>query len=119
MELMVATMLLVTMVVCVYATVMTSLRLLKPQPTVAMDLARQKMEQLYEAIRGDWWGDVSTNFHPLRVGGTVGDALKSNYTDAVTLDGITYTRSYIVEKINNNIGVERYRRVKVTVSWPD
>lgn len=108
-ELMVASLLIVTMVLSIFSTVISVYKLAQPQGDVSQDLARQKIEQLYEGIRGDWWNDTGTT-HPLNVGGP--------YTEpSVTIDNITYTRTYTVSNVSNASTPRQYRRVDVDVSW--
>lgn len=110
MELMVASLLITTMVAAVFSTVITAYKMTQPQVIISQDLARQKLETLYEGVRADWWNDTGT-FHPLNVGGPGG-----NYDDSVTLNGINYTRSYTVSAVSNT-NAKQYRKVEVDVTW--
>ena len=109
-EIMIAALLTATVAAGVLGMLVNAKRAIRPGNNIAGYLAKDKLETLYEAVRQDWWG-VGGN--PLSVGGPT--------VDNVTVDNITYNRSYTVTAINANADAvpDNYRRVDVTISWPD
>ena len=75
--------------------------------SAAANLAREKLETLYEAVRQDFVGDDAK---PLGVGVHVDPVI-------VMPDGLKYTRQYTVSPVDVDGGGEDYRKVDVTVSW--
>lgn len=109
-EIMIAALLVTTVAAGALAMLVNAKRMIRPGNNIAGYLAKDKLESLYEAVRQDWWG-VAGN--PLSTGGP--------YTDTVTVDGILYNRSYNVTAINANADAvpDDYRKVDVTITWPD
>ena len=103
-ELTVATLLLVTVVAGLFAAFVSANRWIKPQSAVASNVARERLETLFEAVRQDWW-DVGGR--PLSIGGPYADG-------TTTLDGVTYTRTYTVSSVSGT----DYRKVEARVTWP-
>jgi type II secretory pathway pseudopilin PulG len=108
-ELTVAALLVVTVAAGVLATLINAAQAIRPANHVAHYLAMQTFERLHEAVRQDWW---PLGGFPLSVGGPYPDA-------APVMDGVPYTRTYQVFSETNGDGIEDYRRVRVTVTWPD
>ena len=113
-EIIIATTLLAVVGSTILAAFTNSAVLTKGQDHVAYNLARQKLENLYESVRGDWW-DISSK--PLSLTAPDEDLA------AVKLDGRSYLAVY---KVNNASGVpidingdgnEDYRKVEMTVQW--
>ncbi len=67
-------------------------------------LATQKLEDLHEAVRQDWWNESN---RPLTPGTTV--------EPAVAADGSMHTRTTTVGAVNNGQGSD-YRSIEVTVT---
>ena len=110
MEIMIAALLTATVAAGVLATLVNAKRVIRPTDSIAGYLARERLETLYEAVRQDWWGAAG---NPLSVGGPT--------PDNVTVDNITYNRSYTVTAINANGDAvpDDYRRVDLTITWPN
>ncbi len=109
-EIMIAALLVTTTAAGALAMFVNAKKMIRPGNNIAGYLAQQKLETLYEAVRQDWWG---LGGRPLTAGGP--------YADAVTVDGILYNRSYTVTAINANTDAvpDDYRKVDVTITWPD
>lgn len=75
--------------------------------SIASNLAREKLETLYEAVRQDFWNDPAK---PLGIG---------LHEDPVIVmpDGTNFTRKYTVSSVDMDGGGEDFRKVDVTVSW--
>lgn len=108
MELMVASLLITTMVIAVFSTIISTYRLTQPEMMISHDLGRQKLESLYEGIRGDWWTNTTTN--------DILDVVTDATEPTITLDNVVYTRTYTVAAVSNG-NAKQYRRVTVNVSW--
>ena len=83
------------------------------QPTsnnqnVATYVAAGELEELYPAVREDWWEGAGATGQPLTAG--------AHSSPSVVLDGVTYTKSYIVSPVTGT-GNPDYRKVEETVSW--
>lgn len=76
--------------------------------SVATNLGRQQLEDLYEYVRQDQW---ATPDLPLSPGTTRGAAA------TVTVGNQNFTRSYTVSSVNDANNNEKYRKVLVNVSW--
>jgi len=72
------------------------------QRIIATNVARQVLEDLYEAVRQDTWGS-----------GNLTDGAHNNFLTR-TINGITYTVDYNV--ISNPDGI-RGKQVDITVRW--
>jgi len=69
----------------------------------AVNLARQILEELYNEVRQDTWGDTATN------------RLWRNQTGTDYVDGILYSWTTNVSAVSNR----DYRRVNVTINWTE
>ncbi len=109
-ELMIAALLMATVAAGVLGMLINAKQAIRPGSSIAGYLVKDKLESLYEAVRQDWWG-VAGN--PLSTGGP--------YTDTVTVNGVTYNRSYNVTAVDANADgtTDDYRKVDVTITWPD
>ena|SRR3989338_7717242 len=108
-EVSVAGLLLTTLVAGLFAAFIAANRWIKPQDNSAHNLAREKIDRLYEAVRQDWW---NASGWPLSVGGPYAEA-------AISLDGVSYTRTYTITSVDRDGDmVEDYRKADVVVSWP-
>ena len=69
-----------------------------------VNLARERLEELYREVRRDTWDTGALN---TTGGGWISDGV-------LTLDGVPYTRSYKVDPVP---GAD-HRKVQVKVQWP-
>ena len=109
-ETILAALLLSTVVAGMYGAFVSAARWNRPPFNIAHNIAREKLENLYEAVRADWWdtGTTAPAGYRLDVG---------SYPDGqVTVDGLAYSREYIVSAVQG--GYADYRRVEVKVQWP-
>ena len=108
-EIIVASLILTTVLVGLLRAFVTARGFQPPQFTrsVASNLAREKLETLYEAVRQDFWEDAA---RPLGIG---------LHEDApiVMPDGITFTRKTVVSSVDMDGGGEDFRKADITVSW--
>lgn len=106
-ETLIAAILLITVGVG-FLSVYTSLnKISAPQvkQTAAFFLAKEKLEELNEAVRQDWW-DFQLNSHPL-------DVNPPGSIEFVPLSTQNYSRQTGVSAVPN----KDYRKAEVTVSW--
>ncbi|HTL69852.1 MAG TPA: hypothetical protein VL404_01030 [Candidatus Eisenbacteria bacterium] len=106
-EVTLAALLLVGVIAGLFGSFVSANRWIQPQNNVGYNVARERLEWLYEAVRQDWW---NSGGRPLSAG---------TYSEgAFAYDGVNYTRSYTVTSVDaNGDATEDYRRVQVTVSW--
>lgn len=104
-ELIVAATLLAAVAGAIFGALASANRFARPEldRSIGVHLAREKLEELSEAVRQDWWGD---NGRPLSTG--------SSPNENVTIDGAVYKRSYRVQSVAG----KDYRRVTMTVELP-
>lgn len=104
-EVLVAAMLLATSVAVIFGAFVSAHKFPKPEVGRGFNthIAREKLEELAEAVRQDWW--ALTN-KPLSTGVTA--------ADTVTYNGTDYDRSYAVSGVSG----KDYRKVEITVSSP-
>jgi prepilin-type N-terminal cleavage/methylation domain-containing protein len=103
-EILIAVLLLSTVLAFLLSAFVSAFRWLAPQPAVSALLARQKLEDLYEHVREDWWRLGTSELSP----GTYPN-------ETVTLDGIDYVRFHTVSQP----GGKQYRKASVVVQWPE
>jgi prepilin-type N-terminal cleavage/methylation domain-containing protein len=111
-EVVIAALLISTVMAALLAAFISANRWVNPQFNVAHYLARQQFERLSEQVRQDWWNNSTTD--PER-------RLNAGYNpptrpdDVLTLDGLDYTRNYVVSDVSP--GGRDYRKAKVSVEW--
>ena len=106
-EIGIATLLLVGMIAGLFGAFVSANHWIQPQNNTGYNLARERLEQLAEAVRHDWW---SLGGRPLSAG--------AHPEGVFTYDGVNYNRDYTVTSVDaNGDTVEDYRRVEVTVTW--
>ncbi len=127
-EIVIAALLLATVSVGLFAAFVSANRWIQ-QPRndrandVAFNVARQRLENLYGAVREDWWLDNAANrgvnsglnMTPGHTGELMTDPA-SGETLVVNLDGMDYRRGYRVSAVTIG-GAEAYRRAEVNVHW--
>lgn len=69
----------------------------------AVNLARQVLEELYNEVRQDTWGDTATN------------RLWYDHSGSASIDGVVYSWTVNV----SNVTGRDYRRVNVTINWTE
>ena len=109
-EVMVALMILAIMAAGFIQSIVSAHRLqpVEMGKSVMVDLVREKMESLHEAVRQDWWTVVDK---PLSPGTSLGSS------ENIVLDGKSFSRSYSANNVglNGDGGGQDYRKVEVTV----
>lgn len=102
-EVIVAALLVATTVAVVFGAFISANQFTVPEiiRSVESNLAREKFEELYQAVRQDWWNQANQPLTPNV------DPPAEN----ITLDGVTYQRSYKVR----SVPTKDYRRVEMTV----
>ncbi len=111
-EVIIASLLVSTVMAMLLAAFISANRWVSPEYNVAHYLARQQLERLSEQVRQDWW-DVSTTDPEQRLNPAYNPPTRPDET--LTLDGLSYTRNYVVSSVTTN--GRDYRKAKVTVSW--
>ncbi len=99
-EVVIATLILVTTTGLTYTAFITSTRWIKQSYASAPSLARQVAESFTNAVRADTWNDSGTEF-----------SVGSSGSMASEGDEVEWT-------VSQPLGAESYKRVKVEVSWP-
>ena len=104
-EVLVASTLLATSVAVIFGAFVSAHKFPKPEigRGFGTHLVREKLEELAEAVRQDWWPAANK---PLTIGLTA--------ADSVTYNGTAYARSYTV----SGVAGKDYRKVQITVSSP-
>ncbi len=88
-----------------------STRVTMGKQNTAVNLARQNLENLKNAVGDVWWGSAGQYLTP----GTPAGALQPA---PATLDGIVFTPGYTVTGVDiDGDGVDDVRRVTTTVNW--
>lgn len=107
-EVVVATLLLVTVVAFVYTMFATSARFIRPYYGEGHYLAKNRLEELLEEVRQDRWNVVTQPLNPAF----------NPPAQTFTINNVPYTRDYTVDDLTTTPG-RPYRRVRMTVTWPD
>ena len=104
-ELIIAATLLAAVAGAIFGALVSANRFPRPEldRSSGTNLAREKLEELSEAVRQDWWPN---NGQPLSPGNSA--------VENITVDGATYQRSYRVE----NVAGKDYRRATMKVTPP-
>lgn len=103
-EILIATMLLVTVVAFLLSAFVNAAIWTRPQPNVAALLVRQKIENLFEHVRQDWY----------RTGVAACEMRAAAYGPVtMNLDGSVYERSHTVTQPSGR----QYRKLSVQTSW--
>jgi prepilin-type N-terminal cleavage/methylation domain-containing protein len=116
MEILVAMVLLSVVAASALSSFSSSTTVVQSKHNTALNVARSYLEQLYEYVRQDTYGNVNA---PLALSGAT---LPSSGTQ--TLDGVVYTTTYQVNPDTpftpidvDGDGLEDYRKVRMAVSW--
>ena len=104
MEILVAMVLMATVGAVAFSSFSSGAKIGQNNRNVAVNVGRGVLENLYEAVRDDWWPNAG---HPLTPGGPTAQP-------NVTLNGVTYSS---VKTVSSPGGGTDYRRARVTVCW--
>ena len=111
-EIIVAMVLLVAVSAVAFSSFSSSTKITKSPSNSASNVARGVLEQLYEYVRADQWLD---NITPQRLN----PATAGNSFPAQTLNGVTFTPTYVVTNVDADSAgpTDDYRKVTTTVTW--